>query len=190
MPKDGGKLDAEKKLAAPGLAANEPALEARQRPLAKAEGDLDAFRAGAPAVASAPAPAPPAAAPQAAGAVAQKARANAAPARAWAVAVKGEGSRRWMLRRAPEGRPASASSLTSSFRITLDADGRVTSVRALDARPVQPALLEFVRGLVFARVETTFGYADERARTQRADAAAAEGASEQPSEIDVEVSTR
>jgi hypothetical protein len=117
---------------------------------------------------------------------------NAGPARAWSVAVRGEGARRWMLRRAPEGRPSGAPAQASAFRITLDAEGRVTSVRALDARPVQPALLEFVRGLVFAPVATvTDGTLrdDEKAKEERADAIADRPA-EHPSEIDVEISTR
>jgi hypothetical protein len=96
-----------------------------------------------------------------------------------------------MLRRAPEGRPSAASTQVSTFRVTLDADGRVTAVRALDARPVQPALLEFVRGLVFAPVGAV---ADGIARDEKAKAARADGfadrPAEQPSEIDVEVSTR
>lgn len=117
--------------------------------------------------------------------------ANAEPARAWSVAVRGEGARRWMLRRAPEGRPSVASTQASAFRITLDAEGRVTSVRALEARPVQPALLEFVRGLVFAPVvAVTDGLLrDEKAKDGRADAIADRPA-EHPSEIEVEISTR
>jgi hypothetical protein len=100
-----------------------------------------------------------------------------------------------MLRRAPEGRPSVASTPASAFRVTLDADGRVTSVRALDARPVQPALLEFVRGLVFAPVGITGGAVaegivrDEKAKAERADALADRPA-ENPSEIEVEISTR
>jgi len=117
--------------------------------------------------------------------------ANAEPARAWSVAVRGEGARRWMLRRAPEGRPSVASTQASAFRITLDAEGRVTSVRALDARPVQPALLEFVRGLVFAPVVTaTDGILrDEKAKDERA-GAFLDRPAEHPSEIEVEISTR
>jgi hypothetical protein len=67
----------------------------------------------------------------------------------------------------------------------------VTSVRALDAHPVQPALLEFVRGLVFAPVVTvTEGLQrDEKAKNERADAFQ-DRTAEKPSEIDVEISTR
>jgi hypothetical protein len=105
--------------------------------------------------------------------------------------VRGEGARRWMLRRAPEGRPSVASAQASAFRVTLDAGGRVTSVRPLDPSPIQPALLEFVRGLVFAPVATvTDGtLRDEKAKDARADALQGRPA-EGPSEIDVEISTR
>jgi hypothetical protein len=71
----------------------------------------------------------------------------------------------------------------------------VTAVRALDARPVQPALLEFVRGLVFAPVGTPVGAVaegiarDEKAKAARADLFA-DRPVEPPSEIDVEVSAR
>ena len=202
--KDAGMVDSRKKLAeqAPAsvIAANEPASPAseekqekqRQR-LSKTEGDAVAAQARRQA---APAPALDATAGQAAGGAAPAAKAsgalaNAGPARAWSVAVRGEGARRWMLRRAPEGRPSVASTQASAFRITLDAEGRVTSVRALDARPVQPALLEFVRGLVFAPVATvTDGLLrDEKAKDDRADAIADRPA-EHPSEIEVEISTR
>jgi hypothetical protein len=183
-------------------ASNEPAFEEKQRKkLAKAEveGDTPVSRALAPA--------PAAPAPQAAGAVApgesgasrdsvaSGVRANALNVRTWSVAVRGEGARRWMLRSAPEGRPSAASSQASAFRVTLDGDGRVTSVRALDARPVQPALLEFVRGLVFAPVGAPGDAVaegidrDEKAKAERADAIADRPA-ENPSEIDVEVSAR
>jgi hypothetical protein len=83
----------------------------------------------------------------------------------------------------------------SAFRVTLDADGRVTSVRALDPHPVQPALLEFVRGLVFAPVGTTVGAVaegivrDEKAKAERADALA-DRPTGHASEIDVEISAR
>ncbi len=202
--KDAGKVDSRKKLAvqAPAsvVAANEPASPAseekqdkQRQKLSKTEGDA----ATAPARRqAAPAPALDAAAGQAAGIAAPAAKAsgalaNAEPARTWSVAVRGEGARRWMLRRAPEGRPSVASTQASAFRITLDAEGRVTSVRALDARPVQPALLEFVRGLVFAPVvAVTDGILrDEKAKDERADAIADRPA-EHPSEIEVEISTR
>ena len=184
--KDVGKRDAEKKLASPASAQNEPVLEAEKRPLAKAEADT--VTAARP---SAPAPALAGAAPQAAGAVASRSRANVEPGRSWSVAVRGDGARRWMLRSAPEGRPSAASSQKSAFRISLDADGRVTSVRALDARPVQPALLAFVRGLVFAPLAAEVeGYArDERAKAERGDVTVDRTAAP-ASEIDVEVSTR
>ena len=191
VTKDAGRADAEKKLAAPASAVNEPVLEAKQRQLAKAaEADSDTAPA---ARASAPVPVLSAAAPQAAGAIAPGAgaRANAARARSWSVAIRGDGARRWMLRRAPEGRPSAASGQTSAFRVTLDADGRVISVRALDPRPVHPALLAFVRGLVFAPVGAV---ADGIARDDKVRAESAYGfgerPAEQPSEIDVEVSTR
>ena len=203
--KDAGKVDSRKKLAvqAPAsvVAANEPASPAseekqdkQRQKLSKTEADA----ATAPARRqAAPAPGVDAAAGRAAGGIgataakASGALANAEPARAWSVAVRGEGARRWMLRRAPEGRPSVASTQASAFRITLDAEGRVTSVRALDARPVQPALLEFVRGLVFAPVvAVTDGILrDEKAKDERADAVAGRPA-EHPSEIDVEISTR
>jgi hypothetical protein len=192
MPKDAGKADAQKKPAASESAVNEPAFEAKQRQLAKAEVDADAAPAG-----RAPAPALSAAAPQAAGAVASGAprvpgaRAISGPARSWSVAVRGDGARRWMLRSAPEGRPLVASTQASAFRVTLDVDGHVTAVRALDASPVLPALLAFVRGLVFAPVGAVAdGIArDEKVKAERADAFA-ERPAEQPSEIDVEVSAR
>jgi hypothetical protein len=158
----------------------------------KTEGDAATASARRQA---APAPALDAAAGQAAGGAAPAAKAsgalaNAEPARAWSVAVRGEGARRWMLRRAPEGRPSVASTQASAFRITLGAEGRVTSVRALDGRPVQPALLEFVRGLVFAPVVTVTDdlLRDEKAKDGRADAIADRPAGH-PSEIEVEIST-
>jgi hypothetical protein len=200
-PGDAGKADSRKKLAeqAPAsvIAANEPASPAsedkRRQKFSKTEGDAGTASARRLA---APAPALDAVAGQAAGlaapaAKAARALANAAPARAWSVAVRGEGARRWMLRRAPEGRPSVASTQASAFRITLDAEGRVTSVRALDARPVQPALLEFVRGLVFAPVVAVADgiLRDEKAKDERADASLDRPA-EHASEIEVEISTR
>ena len=67
----------------------------------------------------------------------------------------------------------------------------MTSALALDARPVPPALLEFVHGLVFAPVATATGgvLRDEKAKDGRADAIADQPA-ELPSEIEVEISTR
>jgi hypothetical protein len=189
----------------PKIASNEPAFEEKQRKKLAKAAEADAEAPVSRALALAPAPAAPV--PQAAGAVAPGAsgarrdsvasgiRANALNARTWSVLVRGGGARRWMLRSAPEGRPSAASSQASAFRVTLDADGRVTSVRALDARPVQPALLEFVRGLVFTPVGTPGGAVaerivpDERAKAERADALADRPA-ENTSEIDVEVSTR
>jgi hypothetical protein len=200
---DAEKADSFKKLPeqspASVVASNEPVSEEAQlkqrQKLSKTE--LDAGMAQ-PRPQAAPAPALDAAAGQAGGlaapaAKAAGARANVEPARAWSVAVRGEGARRWMLRRAPEGRPSVASGQTSVFRITLNAEGRVTSVRALDARPVQPALLEFVRGLVFAPVvavtDGTLRDRDEKAKDDRADAIASRPAAP-PSEIEVEISTR
>jgi hypothetical protein len=122
--------------------------------------------------------------------------------RIWSVVIRGEGARRWMLRRAPESRPPAASAPAWSFRVTLDAEGRVTAVRSLDARTVQPALLEFVRGLVFAPVGSALGNAvgsvaegfarEQRANDERTDTLSekkADKAAENPSEIEVEVST-
>ncbi len=210
QPADAEKVESKKKLneqpAASVIAANEAASEERgykqdtqdklRQKLSKTESDAGAAQprrqaaaAAAPAVdadasqvANAPAPAA-----KAVGAVGGKAE----PARAWSVVVRGEGARRWMLRRAPEGRPSVASTQVSAFRITLDAEGRVTSVRALDARPVQPALLEFVRGLVFAPVVSVADgvLRDEKAKDQRADAFQ-EHAAAPSAEIDVEISTR
>jgi hypothetical protein len=187
----------ESKQAASVVASNEPVLDEKQNTLAKSEADADKDRTRR---AAADAPALSAAAPQAAGGIAPAA--PAPPARAmrslnahtWSVAIRGEGARRWMLRRAPEGRPSAASASSSSFRVTLDAEGRVTAVRALDARVVHPALLEFVRGLVFAPLESALGKAagsvadgftrdrEQRAKDDRVDAP------ENPSEIEVEVS--
>ncbi len=167
-------------------------MKQRQK-LSKTELDAGMTQPRRPA---APAPALDAAAGQAGSlaapaAKASGARANVEPARAWSVAVRGEGARRWMLRRAPEGRPSVASAQASAFRLTLDAEGRVTSARALDARPVHPALLEFVRGLVFAPVATVADdvLRDEKAKDGRADAIADRPAAP-PSEIEVEISTR
>jgi hypothetical protein len=179
------KKAAKKAASAPSksvAASNEPVLDEKQNKLAKREAKADAARTRQ---ASAESPVLSAAAPQAAGGIAPKA--PAAPAarapavraaaarpvdtRTWSVAIRGEGARRWMLRRAPEGRPPAAPAPASSFRVTLDAEGRVTAVRALDERAVQPTLLEFVRGLVFA---------------PRTDALAV--TVEGPSEIEVEVS--
>jgi hypothetical protein len=206
-PVDAEKADSWRKLAeqqpASVVAANEAASEERgykqdeqekqRRKLAKTEADAGTAQARRQA---APAPALDAAAGRAAGDAAPAAKASgalayAAPARAWSVIVRGEAVRRWMLRRAPEGRPSVSSTQTSAFRITLDAEGRVTSARSLDARPVQPALLEFVRGLVFAPVVTVTDniLRDEKAKDERADAVAGRPAAH-PSEIEVEISTR
>jgi len=202
-----GKVDAKKKLAmqapASALAANEPApqvfeeeknRQGRQRQvLSKTEGDSETAEARRQV---APAPALDAAVGQASGVAAPAVKAsgalaNAASARTWSAAVRGEGARWWMLRRAPEARPAAVSAQASAFRVTLDAEGRVTSVRALDPRPVPPALLEFVRGLVFAPVAAATGgtLRDEKAKDERADATAGRPA-ESPREIDVEISAR
>ena len=207
VPGTAGNVDSRKKLAAQEpasvLAANEPASPASEgekdkrdrdrQVLSKTERDSDTAEARRQV---APAPALDAAVAQAPGAAAPAAKApgalvNAGPASTWSVAVRGEGARRWMLRHAPEGRPAVASAQVSSFRITLDAEGRVTSVHALDPRPVPPALVEFVRGLVFAPVATVTGgtLREEKAKGERADAIAGRPA-ESPSEIDVEISTR
>ncbi len=183
----------ESKDAASVVASNEPVLDEKQKKLAKIEADADAARTRQ---ASLETPALSAAAPQAAGAIAPSAPAPAPAARAtrsvntrtWSVAIRGEGARRWMLRRAPESRPPVASAAWS-FRVTLDAEGRVTAVRALDARVAHPALLEFVRGLVFAPVGNAVGgVADGFAREQRANDERTD-ALENPSEIEVEVST-
>jgi hypothetical protein len=188
-------------------ASNEPALDEKQNRLAKSEADSDAARSRQ---ASAESPILSASAPQASGAVAPAPAAapaakalramQSAPTRAWSVAIRGEGARRWMLRRAPEGRPPAASAVSAAFRITLDAEGRVTAVRPLDARAVQPALLSFVRGLVFAPVGSAGGAVvdgfardrEQRPRDERADAAAgtkADSVVENTSEIEVEVSS-
>ncbi|HEX7615054.1 MAG TPA: hypothetical protein VF554_07215 [Thermoanaerobaculia bacterium] len=197
----------EPKQAASVVAANEPALDEKLKKLAKTEADADVARNRQ---ASAESPALAAAAPQAAGGVAP-APAVRAPAvramrsvetRTWSVAIRGEGARRWMLRRAPESRPPSASAPASSFRVTLDAEGRVTAVRALDARVAQPALLEFVRGLVFAPVASRDANAvgsladgsardrEQKANEERTDALSGKKGDkiENPSEIEVEVS--
>ena len=153
-----------------------------------------------------------AASPQAAGGIAPASPATPAPAaramrsaevRSWSIAIRGEGARRWMLRRAPESRPSAASAPASSFRVTLDAEGRVTAVRALDARAVQPALLEFVRGLVFAPVGSVAGNAvgsvadgfagEQKAKDERTDALSekkTDKTAENSSEIEIEISAR
>ncbi len=206
-PVDAEKFEARKKLneQAPAsvIAANEAASEERgykqdtqdklRQRLSKTESDAGTAQ---PRRMAAQAPALDSAAAQAAGAAAPAAKASGAlakaePVRTWSVVVRGEGARRWTLRRAPEGRPPIASTQASAFRITLDADGRVTSAHALDPRPVHPALLEFVRGLVFAPVATV---ADGNLRDEKAkdDARLRSGAGRagSPSEIDVEISTR
>jgi hypothetical protein len=208
-PADAEKLASQKKLneqlPASVVAANELASEGKQEKqdkdklrqrLSKTEADAGAAQPKRQAAAAAPGPALDTVTGQATGAPAPAAKAarafsNAEPARSWSVVVRGEGARRWMLRRAPEGRPSVASTQPSAFRITLDAEGRVTSVRALDAHPVQPALLEFVRGLVFAPVVTvTEGLQrDEKAKDERADAFQ-EHAAAPSAEIEVEISTR
>lgn len=206
-------------IAASVAASNEPALDEkqneRQNKLSKNEADADTA-ARRTLQASAESPALSAAAPQAAGGIAPAAPALAAPAvramksvetRTWAVAIRGEGARRWMLRRAPESRPPAAPTPASSFRVTLDAEGRVTAVRALDARAVQPALLEFVRGLVFAPVGSAVGRVagsladglardrEQGAKDERTDALS-EKKADKPAEhasgneIEVEVSAR
>ncbi len=211
-------VTAESKEGAPGasvasvVASNESSPDERQKKLAKSEADADAPRRRQESLQreeTLQSPSLSAAAPQAVGGVSPAAPAAAAPAvrarkaadeRAWAVAIRGEGARRWMLRRAPESRPLAASASASSFRVTLDADGRVTAARALDARPVPPALLEFVRGLVFAPVGgrasngagslAEGGARDrEKANEERSDALSDKSAGN-PSEIEVEISTR
>ncbi len=199
----------ESKQVASVVASNEPALDEKQKKLAKSEADADVRRTRQ---ASEEAPALAAAAPRAAGGIAPAAPSAQAPARAmrsieartWSVAIRGEGARRWMLRRAPESRPSQVPVAASLFRVTLDADGRVTAVRALDARAVQPALLEFVRGLVFAPVgsrdanvvgSVADGSARDReqnAKNERVDALSEKKADkiESSSEIEVEVSAR
>lgn len=198
-------------LVASVAASNEPALDEKQnekqKKLAKSEMDADAAQTRQASLES---PSLSAAAPQAAGGIAPAAPAAPAPAvramrsvgtRTWSVAIRGEGARRWMLRRAPESRPLAASGPASSFHVTLDAEGRVTAVRALDARVVHPALLEFVRGLVFAPVGSVAGNAvgsvadgfarEQRANDERTDALAekkADKAAGNPSEIEVEIS--
>lgn len=157
----------ESKQVASVVASNEPVLDEKQNKLEKRESDADSSRSR-----QAPAESPvlSAAAPQAAGGIAPAAPAAPAPVRAmrsvetrtWSVAIRGEGARRWMLRRAPETRPPASSTPASSFRVTLDTEGRVIAVRALDARVVHPALLAFVRGLVFAPVGSVAGKAGER----------------------------
>lgn len=206
------------------VASKEPALDEKndknekQSKLSKSEADADT---GARRNRQAPAesPALSAAAPQAAGGTGPIAPAAPAPAalaframksaeaRTWSVAIRGEGARRWMLRRAPESRPPAASAPASSFRVTLDTEGRVTAVRALDARVAQPALLEFVRGLVFAPVGSVAGTVvgsvadgfardrEQKAKDERTDALS-EKKADKPAEhasgneIEVEVSTR
>ena len=68
----------------------------------------------------------------------------------------------------------------------------MTSVRALDARPVQPALLEFVRGLVFAPVADRHGRRPARREGEGRARGRARGTGHAalPSEIEVEISTR
>jgi hypothetical protein len=192
------KVGARKKLAeqAPAsvIVSNEPVPEngeegeARLRQkLSKTENDAVAGPAWRQT-----APAPAAVAGQAAGAAGPAAKPSAAqPARSWSVVVRGEGARRWMLRRAPETRPSLASTQASAFRVTLDTEGRVTSVRSLDPAPVPPALYEFVRGLVFAPVAAVADGTtrDEKAKDGRT-GALQERTAEYVSEIDVEVSIR
>ncbi len=207
-PVDAEKADSRKKLAEQtpsSVASNEAASGEREEKqdaragqrlkLSKTETDAGSAQ---PRRQAAPAPVLDSPAGQAAGAAAPAAKASGAlakaePARTWSVVVRGEGARRWMLRRAPESRPSVASTRASAFRITLDAEGRVTSVRSLDPSPVQPALFEFVRGLVFAPVvavaDGTPQGRNEKAKDERADALQDRPA-EYPSEIDVEVSTR
>lgn len=200
----------ESKQVASVVASNEPALDEKQKKLAKTEADADVARTRQ---GSEEAPALAAAAPRAAGGIAPAAPSAQAPARAmrsveartWSVAIRGEGARRWMLRRAPESRPSAASVPASLFRVTLNADGRVTAVRALDPRAVQPAVLEFVRGLVFASVGSRDANAvgsladgsardrEQAAKNERVDALSekkADKIAENPSEIEVEVSAR
>ncbi|MDL2717927.1 MAG: hypothetical protein PT977_09250 [Acidobacteriota bacterium] len=208
----------ESKQVASVVASNEPALDEKrhdkladkQNKLSKSEADADADGTRT-RQASVESPALSAAAPQAAGGISPAAPAAPSPAvramksvetRTWSVAIRGEGAKRWMLRRAPEGRPSS-SAQPSSFRVTLDAEGRVTAARALDARPAQPALLEFVRGLVFAPVASGTANAvgtvadglvrdrEQKAKDERTEPLLQKKAdknAENPAEIEVEVS--
>jgi len=193
------------------VASNEPALDEKQNDkqtdkqnkLSKNEVDADRETART-RQAAAEAPVLSASAPQAAGGISPAAPAPAARAmrpaetRTWSVAIRGEGARRWMLHPAPESRPPAAPVPASSFRVTLDADGRVTAVRALDARTVQPVLLEFVRGLVFVPTASAVGSLadgaarEQKAKDERTDALSGKKADDtgNPSEIEVEVSAR
>ncbi len=207
-PADAEKLESAKKVnerqPASVVAANEATSEERvykqdtqdklRQKLAKTESDAGAAQPRRQA-AAATAPALDAVTGQATNVPAPAAKAaravgGKAEPRTWSVVVRGEGARRWMLRRAPEGRPSVASAQASAFRITLDAEGRVTSARSLDPRPVPPALLEFVRGLVFAPVASVADgvLRDEKAKDERADAITERPAAP-PAEIEVEIST-
>jgi cytochrome c551/c552 len=182
------KNDEQSKLLKSEADAGQDARANRQAPA-----ESSALSAAAPRAAGGVSPVAPAAPAPAAPAPAVRAMRSAEP-RAWSVAIRGEGAKRWMLRRAPESRPSTASVQASSFRVTLDAEGRVTAVRALDARAVQPALLEFVRGLVFAPVGSSAGNVvgtvadglardrEQKPKDERVDAL------ESLSEIEVEVS--
>lgn len=198
-PSGGPASHLEAKRVASVVASNEPALDEKQMKLAKTEADADADARATRRQGSAESPALAGAAPAAPAPAARAPRPLDSPT--WSVAIRGEGARRWMLRRAPEGRPPLSPAPASSFRVTLDTGGRVTAVRALDARAVQPALLEFVRGLVFAPRASVAGALAEgfaRGREQKPNEERTDELSDKkadpvagsPSEIEVEVSAR
>jgi hypothetical protein len=112
-----------------------------------ARNDLDGQFAQAPAKVTgglvvAPAPAAP---PAEAGA------ASSRLARGWTVSVRGDAARRWALRRAPDRSPT-ATAQPVVYRVVVDASGRVASARLVGRAAVEPALDEFVRGMVFESV--------------------------------------
>jgi hypothetical protein len=195
--------DAEKKTAAKTemAARNEPAGAAGANAVAEAGSkrnvalDEGAVSGGAVAQAPAPAkiasaavPAAPATALSVAPAAGARAMKAAATPRGWTVSVTGDAARVWALRRAPDSYPAPVSNGKSAFRVTLDASGGVASARFTGSGTAGPGLEEFVRGMVFERLERAEGaLRDAQNAQKKRDAAQASAAG---TEIEIELAPR
>jgi hypothetical protein len=105
---------------------------------------------GAEPAAIAPAPA------QRSAEVSRATKAAAATGRGWTISVVGEARNRWSLRRAPDNQPP-ATGAAVTYRVGLDASGRVAALRAVGRGVSDPGLDEFVRGMLFERLPGTAG---------------------------------
>jgi hypothetical protein len=82
-------------------------------------------------------------------------------ARGWTISVVGDARNRWSLRRAPDNPPPAAGTAVT-YRIGLDAAGRVATLRALGRGGPDPGLDEFVRGMIFEPVPGAAGAVRDR----------------------------